>query len=45
MPLGVRVLSLKYDLGRDVIIFKLKLNFFQNIRGKKVSMTLKIDYF
>ena len=37
------MLCLKYDLWRDAIIFKLKLNFYQNIRGKKVSTTLTMD--
>ena len=39
-PLGGRLLGLKYDLGKDIIILKLMLNFFQKVRGKKVSMTL-----
>ena len=39
-PLGSRVLGLGQDLGRDVISFRLELNFFQKVKGRKVSMIL-----
>ena len=39
-PLGGKVLGLGYHLGSDHITFKIELNFFQKIRGKKVAMTL-----
>ena len=42
-PLGGRVLGLSYNLGRDVITFKLDLNFFQKVKGRKVSMTLTME--
>jgi hypothetical protein len=33
----------KDDLGRDLITFKLVLNFFQKIRGKMVWLKLTTD--
>ena len=39
-PLGGKVLGLGYHLGRDKITFKIELNFFQKMRGKKVAVAL-----